>query len=135
MQTIRPVKSPHPQKNQTSLSNFKYFALLFFYIFKHSIFSVLTILFLSQYIYICYGLKKHAISYDNMSFFTIYNSDSNSATVMPNCWLATSEVRSPWRTRFSNIDRLPSAFPRSSPCSIPSDRPCSRPSALAVSKA
>ena len=109
--------------------------LFYFFTFLNIEFSVFTILFLSRYIYICYGLKKHAISYDNMSFFTIHNSASNSATVMPNCWLATSGVRSPWRTRFSSIDKLPSAFPRSSPCSIPSDRPCSRPSALAVSKA
>ena len=65
----------------------------------------------------------------------LYNSASNSATVMPNCSLATSAVRRPWRTRFTNIDKLPSTFPRSKPCSMPSARPRSMPSALAVSKA
>ena len=54
---------------------------------------------------------------------------------MPNCSLATSEVRRPWWTRFSSIDKLPSTFPRSSPCSIPRSKPCSIPYALAVSKA
>ena len=79
----------------------------------------------------------------NMSSVPIYSNTSNSATGMPNCSLATSEVKRPWWTKFSSIDKLPSTFPRSSPCSMPSARPrsrprskpCSTPSALAVSKA
>ena len=66
---------------------------------------------------------------------SLYNKASNSATVIPNCWLATSEVKRPLWTKFANMAKLPSTFPRSSPCSTPSARPCSRPSALAVSKA
>ena len=131
MQTICPVKSPHPPRKIKPLCPILNTLLFYFFTFLNIEFSVFTILFLSRYIYICYELKKHAISYDNMSFFTIYNSASNSATVMPNCWLATSGVRNPWRTRFSSIDKLPSAFPRSRPRS----NPCSRPSPLAVSKA
>ena len=77
--------------------------------------------------------------FGNMSSFSTYNKASNSATVMPNCWLATSEVRRCWRTRFSSIDKLPSTFPRSSPrskpCSIPSARPRSKPFSSACSKA
>ena len=52
-------------------------------------------------------------------FLINYNNASNSATVMPNCSLATSEVRRPWRTRFTR----------------PTFNPSSIPSALAVSKA
>ena len=65
--------------------------------------------------------------FGNMSSVPIYSNDSNSATGMPNCSLATSEVKRPWWTKFANIAKLPSAFP--------SSNPCSRPSALAVSKA
>ena len=77
--------------------------------------------------------------FGNMSSFSTYNKASNSATVIPNCSLANSEVKACWRTMSKKAksfpSSLPSTFPRSKPCSIPSARPRSKPFSSACSKA
>ena len=71
MQTICPVKSPHPPKNQTSLSNFKHFALLFFYIFKHRIFCIYYFIFKSIYLYLLW-IKKNMLSHTITCRFLLF---------------------------------------------------------------
>ena len=45
---------------------------------------------------------------------------------MPNCWLATSEVRRPWRTMSKKAKSFPSSLPSTFPRSKPFSSACSK---------